>query len=119
MEPIIFEYTGELQLFTIPSGVHSITVSAVGARGAPIGGPSSKLGGYGASITGTFTVTPGETLSVLVGGAGGDGPIGLSGMGGGGGGGSFVWRGSDYTSISKTLLVAAGGGGGSGYSTSG
>lgn len=82
MESITFVYTGRLQSFTVPSGVYSITVSAVGAGGGPIDGPSAKLGGYGASITGNFTVTPEETLAVLVGGAGGSDPTGLSGMSG-------------------------------------
>lgn len=108
-----FNYTGRLQIFTAPASVTSITITAIGARG----GISSESGGYGASITGTFSVTPGEQLAVLVGQGGGFGPAYPIVVAGGGGGGSFVWRGTDFANLSKdTLLAAAGGGGGIGWS---
>ena len=91
-----FAYTGSLQSFIVPAGVTSIDVTANGAQGG--GG-----GGLGASIKGTVAVTPGETISVLVGGTGGS----YSNGNGGGGGGSFVWK-----NTGNVLLVAAGGGGG-------
>ncbi len=102
-----------LHIFTVPVGVTSITITAIGARG----GVSDSNGGYGASITGTFSVKPSDQLAVLVGEGGGFGPVSFFGAGGGGGG-SFVWYGTEFTDLSNdTLLVAAGGGGGIGWSS--
>ena len=53
----VFVYTGAMQSFTVPAGVTSITIQALGAQG---GGN----GGLGAKMTGTFTVTPGQVLQV-------------------------------------------------------
>lgn len=60
-------------------------------------------GGQGAHLVANFAVTPGETLNVLVGGAGGS----VAGNGGGGGG-SFVYL---TPSLTGLLIAAAGGGG--------
>jgi hypothetical protein len=60
-------------------------------------------------MTGTFSVTPGQVLNILVGQQGGG-----STYVGGGGGGSFVWD-----NATSTLLIAAGGGGGGGYTDAG
>ncbi len=98
----VFSYTGAIQSFTIPPGVTSITVEAKGAQG---GGS----GGQGAMMTGTFTVTPGQSLQILVGGLGGNG----GSYGSGGGGGSFV------VAPGNVLLIAAGGGGGTGHNNNG
>lgn len=97
-----FNYTGSVQTYTVPAGIVSINIVASGAQG---GGYVSG-GGLGATMDGDYSVTPGQTLYVVV------GQQGLLQVGGnyqnssGGGGGSFV-----YTA-SNTLLVAAGGGGG-------
>lgn len=113
----IYEYTGELQFFTVPSNVCAVRIRAVGARG---GNVLNFTGGLGAEVIGTFPVTPGETLTVLVGGAGIDSNVGNSA---GGGGGSFVWRGNGFLDLAANpmgnLLIAAGGGGGGGISGSG
>ena len=93
-----FNYVGVMQNYTVPSGVTSITIQALGAEG---GSSSGTPGGLGASITGTVSVTPGQVLKVLVGGQGG------AGTQGGGGGGSFV-----TTSANIPLVIAGGGGGG-------
>lgn len=69
------------------------------------GGASFGYGGGGAELTGTLSVTPGETLNIIAGSAGGSGNFG-----GGGGGGSFIYRTADQNG----LLAAAGGGGGAG-----
>ena len=98
----VFNYTGAMQSFTVPAGVTSITIQALGAQG---GGN----GGLGAKMTGTFTVTPGQVLQVLVGGLGGDG----GSYGSGGGGGTFV------VAPGNVLLIAAGGGGGTGHNNNG
>jgi hypothetical protein len=116
--------------FTVPDGVTSVRVDAVGAGGGenddePIG----SIGGPGGEAAGTVVVTPGEALSVLVGGkgapsdggnggsggaggGGGGGTVGGSSGGGGGGGRSEVDRGS-------TRLLVAGGGGGASFGQGG
>ncbi len=96
-------FTSGLQSFVVPSCVLSLTIDAYGAQGGTGPNCSSRVGGLGARQRGTFSVTPGNTLSVLVGGMGG-GTYGA----GGGGGASYVW---DDTANDLLLIVAAGGGG--------
>ncbi len=105
-----FNYTGSIQTFTVPSCVNSITIQAKGAQGGYTDYSGGKTGGLGADIKGTFTVVPGQTLNILVGGMGvkltpGSGGLYLSA---GGGGGSFVWDPNNQTNP----MIAAGGGGG-------
>ena len=108
-----------------------MTVTATGAQGGG-GFAAGCEGGFGASVTGTLAVTPGETLYVDVGGAGGDsqsvadvtggsngGGAGGSddhGDGAGGGGGASDVRtlpaAEPLSSSDSRLLVAGGGGGG-------
>ncbi len=100
----LFSYTGGVQTFTAPvAGQYQIT-----ADGASGGNETSgvRVGGLGAEIGGTFTLTAGEILSIYVGGVGSNSLAG--GSGGGGGGGSFVVAPSDLP------LIVAGGGGGAG-----
>jgi uncharacterized repeat protein (TIGR01451 family) len=125
-----FTYTGGEQTYTVPLGVTSVTIDAVGAPGG-VGDDDGYPAGDGASVTATVAVSPGETLYVEVGGAGVTGPCvapGTSGhafngggstpCGGGGGGASDV-RTCSMTACPSltpdTRLVVAGGGGGSGY----
>ena len=117
-------YTGGPQTFTVPQGFSSISLDAKGAGG---GSASFATGGAGGEEAGTLDVSPGETLTVISGGAGakpafdgtgapGDGGYGGGAAGGngdsthfggaGGGGGSFVYD------PSNLLVIAAGGGGG-------
>jgi hypothetical protein len=128
-----FDVPGALD-FTVPEGVCALTVEAFGAEGGV--GSDGNIAGLGGHATATIPVTPGETLVVTVGGAGGDattgskgggtaGPGGFNGgadgggegnsdPGGGGGGASDVRQGgSDLTD----RVVVAGGGGGSGGDT--
>ena len=103
-DAITFDYTGGLQSFTVPAScVASVTIDAYGAEGGTSTGESgaaSFAGGRGARARGTFAVTPGQIITVLVGGSGANGNCGAAG-----GGGSFAVR-------DGALLVAAGGGGG-------
>ena len=122
-----FSYTGANQTFTVPANTTSITVYMWGAGG---GGyyPTQSYGGAGCYLTGTLTVTPGETLSILVGQGGtiqypaqtgvatrfgGGGPIistggnGNAQYNGSGGGRSAIQR-------SGADIVSAGAGGGCG-----
>ncbi len=102
--------TGNIQTWTVPTDVTSVTITAIGAPG---GNNANFLGGCGASNKGTFTVVPGTTLYILVGGAGGDA---TNSEACGGGGGSFV---SDGPLATGTLLIAGSGGGGAAGSSGG
>ncbi len=100
-----FAPTGALQTFAVPACVTSLHVLAAGGQGGSLTG---LPGGMGATLEGDFVVTPAESLSIVVGGAGVygvDGAAGYAQRGGTGGGGSFVVNGS-------TIFVIAGGGGG-------
>ncbi|WP_070137957.1 T9SS type A sorting domain-containing protein [Crocinitomix algicola] len=94
-----FEFTGEPETFVVPAGISSITITASGAQGG-------ADGGLGATMEGTFSVTPGETLHVIVGEEGHLQVGGNDQNSAGGGGGSFVYN------ADMELLIAAGGGGG-------
>jgi gliding motility-associated-like protein len=133
-----YSYTGGVQTFVVPCGVSSINVKAWGAGGSGggIDTYSGAIGGGGAFIQTTLEVTPGQTLTIIVGGGalgggpclsnspggaggwgngqiggargGNSGSQGCSGGGGGGGGGTGIFFGA------TPLIVAGGGGGGSG-----
>ncbi len=106
----LFEYTGAAQSFTVPPGVTSLHIESYGASGGKgyANGGTSSPGGDGAYTAGEFPVTPGETLTIIVGEEGKPGNTNIF-YGGGGGGGSFVIRDAGYV----PLIIAAGGGGGS------
>lgn len=124
-----FTYTGGTQTFTVPVGVTSLKVNAEGGAGGVLG---DFNGAAGAQISGTLAVTPGEVLTIGVGGSGnglGSNSTGGWGMTNGsssfsggngisgnnntsGGGGATVVQ--DPTG---QLVVVAGGGGGHGGST--
>ena len=105
-----FNYTGSQQTFTIPACVSSIVINASGAQGGTATYGPPPAGGLGANIIGTFAVTPGQVLNIMVGQMGINGSGGCGNLNGGGGGGSFVWDAAN----SINPLIAAGGGGGSG-----
>src|SRR6266566_3419608 len=121
--------TGGEQTFTVPSGVTTVTVTAVGAPGGTESG-GITAGRNGASVTATAPLSAGTTtLYVEVGGPG-TMPIGTGGMpggfngGGGSGDGGTGGGASDVRTCSRstctnlsandTRLVVAGGGGGGG-----
>jgi hypothetical protein len=119
-----FNYTGAVQTFTVPAGVTSITVDARGGKGG--NGVNLSTGGNGGRVQGTIAVTPGSTLNIYVGNAGGDcetcptggynGGGGTNAAVGGGqaagtGGGASDIRVSPYA-LGNRLFVAGGGGGG-------
>lgn len=104
-----FQYSGSIVSWVVPAGVTSINVEARGAAGS-YNTSSSVVGGLGAIVSGDLSVTPGETLYLLVGqtysitsGAGGNG----------GGGGTFV-----VDALNNPLMIAGGGGGSGGGSDS-
>jgi Ca2+-binding RTX toxin-like protein len=120
-----FGFTGSTHTFTVPAGVTSVDLTAWGGHGASNFQSNPVAGGRGAHVSGTFSVSPADQLTVTVGGdvsniftnatgAYGYGHGGSSdndGVGAGGGGGSAVADGA-------TLLLVAGAGGGSGIQSS-
>lgn len=133
-----YSYTGSVQNFVVPTCVQSITIKCWGAGGHKGGQDTynGASGGGGAFTQTTLSVTPGQSITIIVGGAGalgtncassapggiggwGNGLLngarggnagsqGCSGGGGGGGAGSGVYFGT------TALAIAGGGGGGSG-----
>ena len=119
---VAFAYTGAAVSWTAPSGVNSalIKVWAAGGGGGNAEGRQFP-GGGGGFTSGTVALTPGESLTILVGQGGGTSAEGKTSAFpsggqpgirsgytmGGGGGRSAVLRGS-------TELLVAGGGGGAG-----
>ena len=91
--------------FTVPAGVTSLTITAVGAGG---GGSLNAPGGSGANVASTLSVTPGQVLDLFVGGASSAG----TNWNVGGGGSTNITSGG-------VPLVIAGGGGGAGNGGSG
>ena len=134
-----FTYTGANQTFQVPTTISpaSITIYMWGAGG----GGNTNYGGAGAMVQGILPVTPGESLTIVVGqggtidgtttfGGGGAGGgnmtggsapgIGYSGNGfpqnaGSGGGRSAIQRGG--TAPTNDIVVAGGGGGGTFFSS--
>ncbi|MBT4136164.1 hypothetical protein HOD75_01700 [archaeon] len=101
-----------IQEWIVPS-TGTYTFEAGGARGghsSDEAAPTYQGGGLGAKIVGTFSLTAGDKLYILVGQRGDNSTT--ASRGGGGGGGSFIATGSNYTN--STPLLIAGGGGGTG-----
>jgi hypothetical protein len=95
-----------IQLWTV-AATGDYRITAAGARGGLSYG-RTNVGG-GASIAGTFALTEGEVLKIMV------GQLGInSDNAGGGGGGTFVTR-----SNNAILVAAAGAGGSGGYQQQG
>mgnify|MGYP000063576570 CR=1 FL=1 len=114
-----FDYTGNIQTWTVPAGVTSIYVDVVGAQGGSAG---PNIGGRGGKVSGTLSVAPGAVLQITVGGQ----PttnIAVYGFGGNGGRstiyGTIARAGGGLSAIStaapvtqsNALLIAGGGGG--------
>lgn len=108
-----FHYSGQSQNFVVPACATSVYVDAKGASG--------ERGGSGGEVNATIPVTPGQTLIMTVGGAGGVERGGFNGggagttnkngksIGGGGGGASDVRQGGN--ALANRVVVAGGGGG--------
>lgn len=136
----VFQYTGAVQQWTVPSGIDTIRVKMWGAAGG--GGPNSNnVGGGGGYTQFELAVTPGELFEISVGqggkaalggigGAGGwsgggnggsgnlvESPLGVPVAvgGGGGGGGATIFK----RLTNNTLIAVAGAGGGSAFDRNG
>jgi uncharacterized repeat protein (TIGR03803 family) len=99
-----FSTENAVQNWTVPASITQVTITAGGASGEGSRGVVNN----GASLTAACAVTPGDNISVVVGGMGNGSRLG---NGPGGGGGTFV-----YDSNTITLLLVGGGGGGDDYS---
>ena len=117
-----FNFTGGMQTFTVPVGVTSVTITALGSQGGSNAG--GVVGGQGGQATGTLAVTPGDVLNVYVGGTngfngGGTNPAHpcAAARGGNGGGASDVRLNS--TALAQRVIVAGGGGGAGGQRVNG
>lgn len=123
-----FDSTGGVQSFVVPAGITSIQVEMWGGQGGGYAGFGVQgstyhtRGGKGGYLACTLAVTPGETLSLYVGGGGAAlTPGGSGGFNGGGSPGNSpsgqgAYGGGGATDIRRgaTKLLIAGGGGGSG-----
>lgn len=118
-----FNFTGGPQTFTVPAHVTSVFVQVWGGQGGAggTGGTASMggAGGLGGFAEGWLAVSPGQVLTVYVGGLGGSpsggfngGGDGGSASGGGGGGASDVRTGAG--AVADRVIVGGGGGGGGG-----
>ncbi|KAL9951580.1 hypothetical protein ACROYT_G044264 [Oculina patagonica] len=95
--------SGGIQRWTVPE-TGNYRIEAVGAAGGyDVYGNSAQYRGRGARMIGTFSLTAGEIIQILVGQEEG---INTFGHASGGGGGTFVLKGDN------TPLIIAGGGGG-------
>ena len=116
--PTTYSATGAIQYSTVTvTGTYTITVDgAQGGDGDPkhiAYNSTNYAGGVGAEIVGTFALTAGEKLEIVVGGGGGAYNNGgaYAPSVGGGGGGSFVLANTGPGGAYVPLIVAGGGGG--------
>ncbi|HEX4057848.1 MAG TPA: hypothetical protein VHX87_05980 [Galbitalea sp.] len=113
------DVTAGFTTWKVPSGVTSLTISALGANGAPspsiADGGMATLGGLGAIVHVKVTVVPGSVLTIAVGSVNEPGAAGLPG-----GGGSLLgdesvgggWSGVQLPDTTPLVVAGAGGGGG-------
>jgi hypothetical protein len=106
--PILSYTTPGSYTWTVPNGVTSIQIVATGGGGGASfpGTGDGGNGGNGGIVTGTLAVTPGDTLSLYVGGGG----AGTNQGGGAGGGGGST----NVNAGTSNQIIAGGGGGGGG-----
>jgi hypothetical protein len=131
-----FAFTGAAQSYQVPAGICSVSIVAIGASGGQWTPNSHELegqAGLGGMVSARVPVTPGSSLTVLVGGQGAPGmggaapsvPPAAGGFNGGGNGGEAEaprafnaggggGGGASSVMVGSTPLVVAGGGGGIG-----
>ena len=131
---LTFDYTGDVQSFTVPAGITSVTIEAWGAAGGDGASPETQPGGKGGYSTGALSVTAGDILYIYTGGQGTrstTSPIAGGWNGGGagynygnegwicaGGGGASDIR-KNAQALSNRVIVAGAGGGGGGSGSDG
>ena len=108
----------------VPAGSTSVSVTVRGGdggNGGPVnpGAPRPSPGARGESLSGVFSVTPGETLAITVGERGRNGGTNSGRSGGSGGLGGFGNpTGPDGQPGETASVLGGGGGGGAGGTTS-
>ncbi len=125
---VVFSYTGGAQTWTVPAAVSTVTVATWAAAGGGSNAEGKQFpGGGGGYARGTFAVSTGDQLTILVGQGGqlsssgkisaypNGGKPGLRGgyTMGGGGGRSAVTR----AGVEMVVAGAGGGAGGTGWSS--
>jgi hypothetical protein len=96
-----------IQYWTVPRTANYV-IEAWGAQGGTSG---SQRGGFGAKIQGTFALTEGEIIRILVGQQGSTGAHTQDGNPvSAGGGGTYVMK-APYNNTGAILVIAGGGGG--------
>jgi hypothetical protein len=106
-------YTGTTTAWTVPPGVQKADFTVEGARGGGFGF------NFGASVEATLgSLTPGDAVTLSIGGVGEAYSDGGEGGFGGGGDGTLGAGGGGFSSVTlnSTLMLLAGGGGGTGAS---
>jgi hypothetical protein len=130
---LTFDYTGANQSFTIPDTVSALAIKMWGAGGGGAAAGTTtcnsigSVGGAGAYAAGDLIVTPGQIVTLVVGGGGSSGvptcnkgdlaPRSFGG-GGAGFGGDAGGGGRSAVLLGGTEVFTAGGGGGGGSSNS-
>jgi len=104
--------------WTVPAGVTEIALTVAGAAGSATQSFEGTLtpGGSGAVVHSTLSVTPGQTLGIVVGNTAGTG-------GGGAGGSPYVANGGGFSAVCTgpagscgyAVIAAGGGGAGAGW----
>lgn len=108
-------YTGTTTTWTVPPGVQKADFTLEGARGGGFGS------NFGAGVEATLgSLTPGDAVTLSLGGVGEAYSEGGEGGFGGGGDGTLGAGGGGFSSVTldSTLMLLAGGGGGGGASGS-
>ena len=82
-----YAFTGADQYFVVPAGAWKVRVYKWGAAAAGHFSNSAYTGGNGGYVEGDLAVTPGETLTVIVGQGGSVTQVSVGAYGGGGRGG--------------------------------
>ncbi len=101
-----FAGAGE-HVFIVPSGVTSVSVQLVGARGGQVSVPPNPQGGSGADVEAGLAVVPGQILYVEIGGQGAEGTNAEVGPAEGGSNGGGAGAYGEFPAHAK----GAGGGG--------
>jgi hypothetical protein len=122
-----FDFTGAAQTYTVPAGVTELNVDLTGGAGGVATSVDNNGYNNGAEIKGTLAVTPGEVLTVGVGGSANDGWRGGWGLDyngssfSGGDALNFPWNhafgggGASVIMADGQIVAVAGGSGGIGY----
>lgn len=110
-ETLRFDYTGDVQTYTVPQGCTKLIVDCVGAAGGT--DPYGFRSGLGGRVQTTMTVTGGDVLYIYVGEKGKSAPTTVNTTNSSAfNGGGYSYRGVPPGSLSSAALGGYGAGGG-------